>query len=667
VTDDAVAAKRAELDRLTGAARTRALLELGRLLSDRYWRAGPGRPAAAPYLDAAVKALDEAYGYLDPGDNLRGQVAAQLGWLLGARHLAHGSADRDQKTAMHLLEEALAFPQLPPILRSVARIVLGQLYLSVVTKTLQSADLAMTALRSGTAPPEAAYADRAVDCFRQVLAEPLAGAEVTRTAETLLAVAEAIQTMMSGFGGAPGGLDLGKMMQAMATLQKMQEQQGSGTGGLPPMPSFVDAEQMAAEDPLDRPVTVVYGPEPTRPDIPRPRRPAAPAVDAAALRRELRDRIAPDGDLWASAAALLEAPPSRSDVDDLVALATSVVHTANTDHLLLAVALWLRSRTGAGDGWGAGGGDGDLQAATRSLAEAAPAVLAEEPDAVGLLLRLAVRLAALDRLTGAFAEVAAALRTVGAEALGYPQPDGTAVVLDAASGTLAVAARPWPRRIRIVGAAPEASSVASHGQLLELSRRRRLPFTADPVFVATRDQPSFDVLVLRRTFYPRSVGLGQTIENVDGPGTADDVRAHLTASVLHLDCPVDAAGALQLAGPSTLAPADLPTAGAAAGGVVILPNGDYEFPRLADAFLAAGCVAVIGWRRRVPEPVATLMLLLLHAELADRSRNPADAVLAVRDWLTDPDRAVPSYLPIGKVATELADPGYAAALVHRGV
>jgi hypothetical protein len=137
--------------------------------------------------------------------------------------------------------------------------------------------------------------------------------------------------------------------------------------------------------------------------------------------------------------------------------------------------------------------------------------------------------------------------------------------------------------------------------------------------------------------------------------------------MLHLDCPIGADGVLRLAAATTLAPADLPTSATGKGGVVILPNGDYDFPLVADAYLAAGQVAVIGWRRPVPDQVAALSCFLLHSELVDRSRDPAEAVLAVRAWLVNPARVMPAYLPPTYVAAVGAAPAHADALAHRGV
>src|SRR4051794_32147850 len=95
---DPIAQLRAELAHLSGPARLGDLVRLGQALLDQYWRVGPGRPQALPVLNDAVAALDEAYRYLELTDPMRGQVAALLGWVLGARHGAHGGGEQDRTT-----------------------------------------------------------------------------------------------------------------------------------------------------------------------------------------------------------------------------------------------------------------------------------------------------------------------------------------------------------------------------------------------------------------------------------------------------------------------------------------------------------------------------------------------------------------------------------------
>ena len=731
MSDDIVDPLKRELSGLSGPARTYPLLRLGQALADRYWRAGPGSAAALPYLNGAIEALDEAYRYLDPADLLRGRVAAQLGWHLGARYTAHGGSGHDRDTGILLLEDALAFPDLPPTLR-IIRLVLGQLYLGRATQGLQGPQVA-TALRSGSAPAGAGDADRAADCFHQVLADPPVSAEVTAMAQAMLATAEAMQTVHgrgggvtsgpSGFGSGSGlgGFDLSRLTDAVTMLQKLQQQAGGQAGnggyaagvcGLPPMPWLFDADRIAGLDPLDRPVTVVRGAEPDAPARPPATRPAAARSDLAAIRRLLRDKLAlacgsgtEEMGVYPAIASLLRpgAPlPDIHAIDEFVALASTVVdheEALGSDSLLLAVALYLRGRNDGASGWAAEDNPGgDAQAAVESLLAAVATLPTDQPDTVPVVLRLAELLdadTALDRLAERYAEVTQTLRTVGAGGLVHPHPDGL-VLLNAATGRLEPTdpLGSLPHRLFVVGSEPvEAgdsvvSYVSSGAQVVALARRTRLPITADPVFVANprgdREAASVATMVLRRTFHPRSTGLGRTVEQVDGAGTPQDLLAHLDASLLHLDCGSTAGGALELAGPAELSPEQIAAAaptdpaaggpaagGLAAGGLAILPPDCPGFVALAGALLAAGCTGVIGWLRPVPEPVAALMLFVLHARLVDDGLAPALAVYEVGRWMRTANRRPLPYLPAGYAATldriEPADPPHWTALVHRGI
>jgi hypothetical protein len=702
VSDDAAAALKLELSRLTGAARTHPLLQLGRLLADRYWRAGPGTPVALPHLDGAIQAMEEAYGYFAAADGVRGTVAAHAGWLIGARYVAHGGSEIDRERGICLLEEALACPDLPPALRFV-QLVLGTLYLSRASQGLQSPAMSV-ALRSGSAPKSNADADRAADCFHQLLAGPSLGAEVTTMAETMLTVAEAIQTMLGGIGPAVGGIDFGRMMAAMTTLQRFQEQVNDARRGVgrPPMPWLFDADRIVNLDPPDRPVTVMPGAEPKSPARPPAAPPVAPTTDLDKLRRMLRDTVVGIGggdpawaaDLYPATMTILSpgAPPADiHTVDEFVGLATTIAddpRAQGTDSLMLAVATYLRSRTGGGGGWTADDdAPDDAGAATESLLAAARTLPTDQPGAVPVLLRLAALIGVdgvYDRLAEPYADVTRALRAIDAGGLALPYPDGL-VLLDAATGRLAPsgAGRPLPHRLLVVGGAPVdadesvVSYVSSGAQVTAVAGRTRMALTADPVFVASprgdREAASVAAMVLRRSFYPRSTGLGRTVEDVNGLGTPADVLAHINASLLHLDCEVTASGALELAGPAELSPEQIMSAPAdrTAGGLVILPRAHSGFVKLSDALLAAGFTGVIGWLRPVPEPVLALMVFVLHALLADEGLTPTVAVHEIRRWMRDPDRKPGPDLPAGYAAAldgvDLADPAHWTPLVHHGI
>jgi hypothetical protein len=92
---------------------------------------------------------------------------------------------------------------------------------------------------------------------------------------------------------------------------------------------------------------------------------------------------------------------------------------------------------------------------------------------------------------------------------------------------------------------------------------------------------------------------------------------------------------------------------------------------LTKALLASRFIGVIGFRDPVPDQVASLMYLLLHAQMVDEGRDPASAVKAVRSWMADPHRKPPDYLPawceVMAADPGMADPAYWGALVYRGV
>jgi hypothetical protein len=244
------------------------------------------------------------------------------------------------------------------------------------------------------------------------------------------------------------------------------------------------------------------------------------------------------------------------------------------------------------------------------------------------------------------------------------------------------------------------SHVASGRQVVDLARRTPLPVTDDVVFIANprgdRDSATFEAMALRRIFYPRSTGLGHTVEQVDGAGTVNDVLAHLPgptgpgAGLLHLGCGLRTAGtpALELAGPGGACSESGPDlldveriAGQAAGrldlgsgGLAILPAdmGAHhdQWVRFADTLLDAGLTGVIGWGWPVPEQIAALMLFVLHGKLAGEELPPSAAVHGVHRWMLDPRRVEPPYLPVWLAATltraDLTDPVHWAALCHRG-
>jgi hypothetical protein len=477
----------------------------------------------------------------------------------------------------------------------------------------------------------------------------------------MLTLAEALQSM---FGG-PAAMDFGKLMKVFGAMQGFRAKAESAGFAFNPN-GMLDLSQMPAGG--RRPVAVVDGETPEAPDTPAPprRRPPAdpaPGPDAATLRAELQTLLPPGG-----LCALLDNHPVAGDdgrVDELVAIGSLLVETAEAtpgDHLAYAVALTLRDSD-------------DRARAAVHLRTAAGAAPGESPEFLLTALSLAIRLDAGSVLDESFGDVTTALRQIGAGALLVETPGGV-LVLTAATGHLEPAAedRALPERLLVVGTGPIAgrhtvSYVRSAAQVIVLARRGHRPVTADAVFVANprrdRDRATMDALLLRRAYHPVSAGLGSTVEDVTGAATPDEVAARLDASLVHLGCGITPAGALELAGGTELPATRIaePPAGARTGGVVLLPPAPAGTPALVDALLARGVSDVIAFREPVPDRVASLIYFLLHGRLVDEGLEPAQAVASVHDWLTDPERTVPEFLPAD---LRTAFPAYAEVVVCFG-
>jgi hypothetical protein len=195
------------------------------------------------------------------------------------------------------------------------------------------------------------------------------------------------------------------------------------------------------------------------------------------------------------------------------------------------------------------------------------------------------------------------------------------------------------------------------------------------VFVAAprgnREHAEIDAMLLRRTFFPHAVGLGRAVEHIDGPGTPDEVRARLSASLLHLGCGVNASGGLELAGSAVLAPQEI-AAGppAATGGLAVLPPTASGATELTDALLESRFTGVISFREPVPARVAGLVYFLLYTFLVDQGCDAATAVAAVHRWLADPQRKPLEHAPawLQDVAeSDLDDPACRNTLIYHGV
>ncbi|BEL04067.1 hypothetical protein Q0Z83_022580 [Actinoplanes sichuanensis] len=620
--DDADPLRR-RLAGLAGPARTQTLCELGQLLADRYWRTGPGNPKGLPDLEESIGHLDEAYGYFQPGDGLRGAVAAQLGSLLTARFSGHGGAERDRESAIALLSEGLDSPRLSPPMIAGAHGMIGQLLLSRC-----GAGAGISPAFGRGSPAQVDSARQAVEHFQTALAGPQLTPEMTELFTAMLAMAEGTAKTLSG----QGGFAMSGMIQAMQTLRRLQKQGlGPGLGAI-----FTMNQPMSETDPLDRAVPVFDGPIPApRAPGPAPQGPphtsrsaasVPPAPDADLARHAFRERLG-TGDPYTLLTELLVKAADVDVADDLVALATTVVHTGPptpADHLFLAAALIQRGRA-------TGGPEAlDDHADALTSLRAATAGPGELPDAaLPLVLRVGAALG--DSIDApVFARLTAALRAVGADALACPQPD-TVLLLHASSGRVAAGTeRNLPRRTLIAADRPPASGIsivstlAGPSQLLTLAGRKRPPVDRNPAFVGTGPE-----IALFRSCYSRSEPTDPTL--------------------LHF--------------------ADVPAVVATPGLVILPPKA--EFPTLADAFIDAGCTGVIGWLRPVPARLATVTYLALHHRMGRERMEPAVAVQSVRRWLRTAQRTPLPGLPDDHLADlAAAEPSLrdiAAALVHRGI
>ncbi|GID65577.1 hypothetical protein Acy02nite_34580 [Actinoplanes cyaneus] len=683
----------------------RALVEHGADLTNRYLRAGPGSAAARPHLDEAITVLEKAYQRIEPAETLRGQVAAQLGWLHGMRHLAHGGAAGDRTAAVHLLDESLGFPGQSPVLAGGSKLILGQLLMAGMTAGMTSPG----AFLQGGRADGAGDADRAIALFREVADGPPVSAELTSSARTLLTVAEALHGMLGG----PGGMDLGKLTRAFGAMQSFQQQMRGGGMTPPPMPDpsvFIPAARKPADAPaVPGPTEATATPRPTEPAaMPRPTestatprsaeptatpRPAEATVESPGSWHPFDERDQPDLPFDPGRVAVVDGPVPTGGpeprprpapipatpaadlralletcseaIDERVALTAAIAAAPGNrpaDELALADALIARHQVGDGSGWP--DGPDDLAIAARCLDRIAAGLPGLPPADVELAARVAAALPGTTPLESAFADVATAMRDAGLKALVYP----SAALTSAGDWEPVAPGADWTGRVATttpIGGTAAVSHVPTAARLLTLIRRGRRPIAEAVVFVANprgdRENATMDALRLRRAFHPRSTGLGVTIEQTDGDATPDRVAAHLNASLLHLGCGVTATGDLELAGGALLTPAAIAksaTAESAAapgpggvailpprpGGVAILPPDPVALSSLADALLTGGFTSVIGFAGAVPDRVASLVYWMLHAALVDDGHEPAEAVAAVRAWLRDTGRKPPELL-----------------------
>jgi CHAT domain-containing protein len=435
--DATIAQLQDQLSRLHGPVRVQVLMRLGQEFADRYWRTGPGTPAALGQLSAAIEATQEAYHLMAADDPFRPQAGALLGYWLHARYGAHGSPEADRNTAMAVLSEALEYPELPPVLVTIARIALGQLHLSRAIEAMTPAALRGGFL-GGTSTDSLIDAEQASRYFREILDGPPISPEINTIAQTMLDLTEAMQLLLSGD---LARFDVGKLMQAMAALQQVQ-QNGLSFGipsmGLPtPIPLGLD---LAAVKPIDRPGVNLQGDAGQPPAIP-PRRPAAASptpIDPDSPRRAARNRLAalvgdPEKPVWEQARLLLAAEPERAaagDLDAYVGAAANAVDAepgsdpveAGLDRLLSAVGLCLRERRD-GSGWAEDLNGAGYRTAAELLLAAGNRIPAGHPAAAVVVESVGGLLDQKRPLSGAVTEIAGPLGEYASEV-----PAGTAIV-----------------------------------------------------------------------------------------------------------------------------------------------------------------------------------------------------------------------------------------------
>lgn len=232
-------------DRLTGPARTGSLIELARLLLERFHQ-HHGQPAI-PDLDEADERLGEAYARLGPGTVARAQVAGQLGNICAFRSAFTGinPAQLDAAVAYH--DEAIDHPDLPGPSRDLILVLSA---LPRALRALPSADqmsqLGRTDMRSllqnmswlanGLTPARRYDLDLATERLQRVLAGPAADPWLQRLAGQLMQLTVVIR----GVFGVDGPIG---MANALVGLQLLwgTNVAGSGRLGIPLLAGSADA------------------------------------------------------------------------------------------------------------------------------------------------------------------------------------------------------------------------------------------------------------------------------------------------------------------------------------------------------------------------------------------------------------------------------------------
>lgn len=604
---------KAQLEHLTGKARTGPLILLAQNCMQAGWREGLTDPHAAPYLEDAVAAAQEAYGYLDEGDPARPAVAL----LLGIARTMHGATRNppEVEDAILALEEALGTPGAPAVQADHARVFLSMNYLGRVMRRLGQENVLMSLVTGGAGSQFAADFDRTTDLLRTVISHAVSR-ELTEQARTTLDIVEEFRETLAPRDGT--GLDFARMGRFMASLPNLMTRlhtvSRSATGLTETdWTTMLDQSWPTNVPPGSMATNVVRVPDS---EVEQEREPAPRAehrIDVEALRRATRALLPEPEDLRASALTLLGDDAPTIDLDRLIALASGVLDAADpplaADYVLLALGLCLRARRDDG-GWSEPG---------------------ETPPA-------------------ADAQAAAERFRAGLEG---PIDDLDSVV---------------PLLLTLEPLLPESvvSQLTSISRFGQVHTREFRLLTELPVFIADprgrREWSAVETMLLRRAFYPQAVGIGALIEDCDGPGTAEDAAERIAcASLLHLACEVDERGLLELADGTKL---DVSTVTAEPGGLAVLPAGC--FTPLADTLIGVGFAGVVGWRRPVPEIDAAVVTFVLHWHLVEQGLPPVDAVHRTNEWSAKPDLSILPPLLTAHMDASSASEAYRDLLVYRG-
>jgi hypothetical protein len=256
MTDGRIARLRTSLDVLTpeqlaGPARTAPLIELARLLLERFHQ-HRGQPATLD-LDEAYHRLGEAYTRLPAGTLGRAQVAGQLGNICAFRSAFTGISLAQLDIAIGYHDEAIGHPDLPVAGRELLLVLSA---LPRALRALPSADqlarLGRTDMRSllhnmswlanGLTPQCRYDLDLATERLQRVLAGPAADPQVQQLAGQL----RQLTVVIRGVFGVDGPLG---MANALGGLQLLWGNgvAGSGRPGIPlliPSARTVDAADL---------------------------------------------------------------------------------------------------------------------------------------------------------------------------------------------------------------------------------------------------------------------------------------------------------------------------------------------------------------------------------------------------------------------------------------